>query len=102
MMENETNGFDAVGLVRELARKAHPDAVPELIDGADAEAIAASIEPARAAFARLKEQLASEQLTAASTGPVRVPAGGNPPAVDPDRLPAAEKIRRGLVAASRR
>jgi hypothetical protein len=96
-MENEESGFDAVGLVRELARKAHPDAVAELIDGADAEAIAASIEPARAAFARLKERLAIEQAAAAA-GPVRVPAGGNPPAVDPDRLPASEKIRRGLVA----
>lgn len=99
-MDGEEQGFDAVGLVRELARKAHPDAVPELIDGVDAEAIAASIEPARAAFARLKAQLASEQPTAA--GPVRVPAGGNPPAADPDRLPPGEKIRRGLVAASRR
>jgi hypothetical protein len=94
-MENETNEFDAVGLVRELARKAHPDAVPELIDGEDAAAIAASIEPARAAFARLKAQLASEKPAPAAP---RVPAGGNPPAVDPDRLPAAEKIRRGLAA----
>ncbi len=100
-MENETDGFDAVEVVRELARKAHPDAVPELIDGADVAAIAASIEPARAAFARLKEQLASAQA-ASALGPVQVPAGGNPPAVDPDRLPAAEKIRRGLVAASRK
>jgi len=97
-MENEANEFDAVAVVRELARKAHPDAVPELIDGADVAAIAASIEPARAAFARLKEQLASAQSVAR---PAPVPAGGNPPAVDPDRLPAAEKIRRGLVAASR-
>ena len=86
--------FDAVGLVRELARKAHPDAVPELIDGADAEAIAASIEPARAAYARVKEELAREQ-------PVRVPAGGTAPAIDPDRLPAAEKIRRGIAITKR-
>ena len=100
-MESEVIEFDAVGLVRELARKAHPDAVPDLIDGVDAEAIAASIEPARAAFARLKEQLASEQPTSA-VGPVRVPAGGNSPAPDPDRLPPSEKIRRGLLAASRR
>jgi hypothetical protein len=88
------DGFDAVGLVRELARKAHPDAIPELIDGADAEAIAASIEPARAAYARVKEDLAREH-------PVRVPAGGTPAAIDPDRLPAAEKIRRGIAITKR-
>lgn len=94
-MENEEVPFDSLGLVRELARKAYPDAVPELIDGADAEAIAASIEPARAAFARVKEQLAVEQPVAA---PIKVPAGGQTPAVDPDRLPASEKIRRGIAA----
>lgn len=94
-MENEEGQFDAVGLVRELARKAYPDAVAELIDGTDAEAISASIEPARAAFARLKEQLAVQQPVVT---PVKVPAGGLAPVVDPDRLPASEKIRRGIVA----
>jgi hypothetical protein len=94
-VENEAVGFDAVGLVRELARRAYPDAVAELIDGADAEAIAASIEPARAAFARLKEQLATEHT---DTAPVKVPAGGQAAAIDPDRLPASEKIRRGIAA----
>lgn len=97
-MDPETNEFDAVALVRELARKAHPDAVPELIDGDDAEAIAASIEPARAAYARLKEQLAGEP---GSKPPANVPAGGNPPAIDPDRLPPAEKIRRGVATVRR-
>jgi hypothetical protein len=86
--------FDALGLVRELARKAHPDAIPELIDGTDAAAIAASIEPARAAYARVKEELAREQ-------PVRVPAGGAVLAIDPDRLPTAEKIRRGIAITKR-
>lgn len=86
--------FDALGLVRELARKAHPDAIPELIDGVDAAAIAASIEPARAAYARVKEELAREQ-------PARVPAGGTALAIDPDRLPAAEKIRRGIAITKR-
>ncbi|MCC6703459.1 MAG: hypothetical protein IT334_01200 [Thermomicrobiales bacterium] len=93
-MEDEIVEFDAVGLVRELARKAHPDAVPELIDGDDAAAIAASIEPARAAYARLREEIAREQ-------PARVPAGGMTPAVDPDRLPSAEKIRRGIAITKR-
>jgi len=96
LVEREEGQFDSVGLVRELARRAYPDAVAELIDGADAEAIAASIEPARAAFARLKEQLAAEQPV--GTAPVKVPAGGQAPAIDPDRLPASEKIKRGIVA----
>ena len=94
-MEDEVvETFDEVGLSRELARKAHPDAVAELIDGNDVETIAASIEPARAAYARLREELSREQ-------PARVPAGGMSPAVDPDRLPAAEKIRRGIAVTKR-
>lgn len=94
MGDEDVVEFDAVGLIRELARKANPDAVPELIDGADAEAIAASIEPARAAYARLRNELGREQ-------PVRVPAGGTPAAIDPDRLPPAEKIRRGIAGTKR-
>ena len=87
-------GFDAIGLVRDLARKAHPDAIAELIDGEDVEAIAASIEPARAAYTRLREELARET-------PARVPAGGIAPVLDPDRLPPAEKIRRGIDSTRR-
>jgi len=88
-----------LALVRELARRAYPDAVPELIDGATAAEIAASVEPARAAYARLRERLATERASA-PVALATVPAGGLPPVVDADRLPAAEKIRRG-VAASR-
>lgn len=94
MEDEQVETFDSVGLIRELARKAHPDAVSELIDGEDAETIAASIEPARAAYARLRDELPREQ-------PARVPAGGMSPAVDPDRLPAAEKIRRGIAMSKR-
>ncbi len=93
-MDDEVVVFDAVGLIRDLARKAHPDAVAELIDGEDAEAIAASIEPARAAYARLREELKQEP-------PARVPAGGIAPALDPERLPPAEKIRRGIEQSRR-
>lgn len=87
-----------LALVRELARRAYPDAVPELIDGGTAAEIAASVEPARAAYARLRERLIAERPAAIAVA--AVPAGGLPPVVDADRLPAAEKIRRG-VAASR-
>ena len=89
---------DDIALVRDLARRAYPDAVPELIDGGTAAEIAASVEPARAAYARLRERLTAERPVAVAVA--AVPAGGLPPVVDADRLPSAEKIRRG-VAASR-
>jgi hypothetical protein len=75
--------------VRELVLRAHPDVVPELIDGDSIEALLASVEPARAAWRRLAERF---------DAPPAVPAGGHPAAaVDPDRLSAGEKIRRGLA-----
>jgi hypothetical protein len=80
--------------VRELVLRAHPDVVPELVTGDSVAALIASVEPARAAYARLADALAQVRPAAAA-----VPAGGGTPiTVDPDRLPAAEKIRRGLAA----
>ena len=80
--------------VRALVLRAHPDVVPELVTGESVADLIASVEPARAAYARLAETLAQVRSEAAP-----VPAGGGSPiTVDPDRLPAAEKIRRGLAA----
>lgn len=80
--------------VRELVLQAHPDIVPELVTGETITDLIASVEPARAAYARLAEAIGQARPSAAP-----VPAGGGAPiAVDPDRLPAAEKIRRGLAA----
>ncbi len=82
-----------LGAVRELVLRAHPDAVPELVSGATVDELLASIEPARAAYARIAERIAP-----ATTIP-SVPAGGaGPVPLDPDRLPAPEKIRRGLAS----
>jgi hypothetical protein len=84
-----TTNLDAV---RELVLRAHPEVVPELIGGETIEALLASVEPAEAAWRRLAERI--ERPPAAPA----VPAGGaRPAAVDPDRLPASEKIRRGLA-----
>ena len=84
---------DDLAAVRELVLRAHPDAVPELVSGATVGELLASVEPARAAYARVAERIAP-----AATAPV-VPAGGaGPVPIDPDRLPAPEKIRRGLTA----
>lgn len=98
-MDGMDQPAELLALLRDLARRAHPDAVAELIDGATAEEIQASIEPARAVYARLRAELASP---AVQPEPVTVPAGGMAPVPDPDHLPAAEKIRRGLATAMSR
>jgi len=78
--------------VRELILRAHPDVVPELIAGESIDALLASVEPAQAAWQRLAERI----------GVPPVPAGGAKPlAVDPERLSASEKIRRGLARGDR-
>jgi hypothetical protein len=75
--------------------RAHPDVVPELIAGDSIEALLASVEPAEAAYRRIAARL----LHPATPQPVpSVPAGGGRPAsIDAERLPADEKIRRGLT-----
>ncbi len=95
--ETAVPGTDAAGsdlaAVRELVLRAHPDAAPELVSGATVDELLASIEPARTAYARIAERIAP-----ATTIP-SVPAGGaGPVPLDPDRLPAPEKIRRGLAS----
>lgn len=87
---------DEVVMVRELALRAHPDAVPELVSGSSVAEIVASLEPARAAYRRIAERVGGREAVAPAIP--NVPAGSAPPvAIDPDRLPAAEKIRRGLA-----
>lgn len=70
--------------------------VPELVTGTTPDELAASVETARAAFARAAEA-ARQQLQAHAT-----PAG-NPPrsAEDLSALPAIEKIARGLTTSGR-
>lgn len=62
--------------LREVLVAANPGAVPELIAGETFEALLASVEPARAAFARIKGR-AAEELAAG------VPRGGGTREVDP-------------------
>lgn len=77
--------------IRDLVLRAYPDVVPELVDGDTVDALLASVEPAQAAYQRLATLLGQ------TSTPPTVPAGGQRPmVVDPDRLPASEKIRRGL------
>ena len=91
--------------VRELALRAHPDVVPELVGGATVADLLASVEPARAAYRRIAEALPTVATPApAPPRPVPpVPAGDAPRlTLDPDHLPPAEKIRRGLAERTRR
>jgi hypothetical protein len=88
--EGERSELEAV---RELVLRAHRDVVPELIGGDSIGGLLASVEPARAAYARLAEGFPVAQETRS------VPAGGSRPLpVDPAQLPPSEKIRRGLAA----
>jgi len=93
-VENPATDFTAI---RDLVLRAHPEVVPELITGVTVDDLLASIEPAEAAYRRVSESLTTRaSISSPATPPV--PAGGDRPMpVDPDRLPASEKIRRGLA-----
>ena len=89
-------GSDDLAAVRELVLRAYPETVPELVGGESVAAILGSVEPAAAAYRRIAEGVAAN--APAAVAPV-VPAGSAPAvALDPERLPSVEKIRRGLVA----
>lgn len=85
--------------IRALVLQAHPDVVPEMVVGDSVDALLASVESARSAYMRLAESWTSSR--GADVTPVPA-GGGSPMVVDPDRLPAAEKIRRGLQIAAKR
>ncbi len=89
-----------VAMIRELVHQAHPDVVRELLVGQTLTEILASIEPARAAYQRIAEQVegALERERAAST-----PSGGGAvtrPAPVPDQatLTTTQRLRLGLRA----
>ncbi|MEJ7901012.1 MAG: hypothetical protein WKF63_04150 [Thermomicrobiales bacterium] len=89
--------------VRDLVLQAHREVVPELVVGASLTELLASIEPAREAYANLAARIDVERPPEfpAVTVPL-VPAGGTGPApLDLDRMPAAEKLRRGILQRTR-
>ena len=98
MNEIETARIAELDAVRQVVLAAYPDSVPELIQGATVPELLASIEPARAAFARVAE---SVTVPAQPVSPPVVPAGGGSAVVDPGALPAAEKVRRGIAGRNR-
>jgi hypothetical protein len=103
-MNEETNAIDKtdteLDAVRQVVLAAYPDSVPELIQGGSVPELLASIEPARAAYARVAETVAVAVEPVAAAAPV-VPAGGGSAVIDPEALPAAEKVRRGIAGQRR-
>ena len=88
---------EELAAIRELALRAYPETVPELVGGENVTALLGSLEPAAAAYRRIAEGVAARAPAAAAAIPA-VPAGSAPAvAIDPERLPSVEKIRRGLA-----
>ena len=67
---------DQLARLRDVLVAANPEVVPELIGGGDLDALLASVETARAAYARVKEAAARSVLAA-------IPRGGGTRALDP-------------------
>ncbi len=88
---------EALAAVRELALRAYPETVPELVGGQSVEEVVRSVEAASAAYRRIAEGIGTRPPPV----PVPVPAGSAPPVtIDAERLPSVEKIRRGLATRS--
>ncbi|MBX5446319.1 hypothetical protein [Sphaerobacter sp.] len=88
-----TEGFD-LERIRELILAAHPDVVPDMITGTTFDELMASIEPARAAYARIAERIRSQPGNAPG-----IPAGQpgrQPSPAHVERLSASAKIAEGL------
>ncbi len=99
---SEATTPDEIAQVRDLARQAYADAVTEMIDGNSVAEIVASIDGARAAYARVLATAREQQQATQPPRPPAVPAGGSGSAVaDIERLPASEKLRLGVGAAKR-
>lgn len=90
---------DDLTAIRDVVLRAYPDVVPDLVRGDSTAALLASVEPARAAYARIRATIQTDSTHGAANTPMpTIPAGGGAPLpVDPDRLPSSEKIRRGLI-----
>ena len=67
---------DQLTRLRDVLIAAHPEAVPELIAGADLDTLLASLEPARAAYDRARQAATQAALAA-------IPRGGGTRTPDP-------------------
>jgi len=93
---------EVIARVRDLVLQAHREVVPELVGGASLGELLASIEPARQAYANLADRIAANPPPGPEAAAHPVPAGGTGPVpLDPDRMPASEKLRRGILQRAR-
>lgn len=91
--ESGEGEFD-LARIRELILAAYPDVVPDLIAGASLDEMMASVEPARAAYARIAENIRNQP-----GGAPGIPAGqpGRQPSLtNVEGLSASAKIAEGL------
>ena len=88
-----------LGRVRDLVLQAHPDVVPDLVQGASLDALLASVEPARSAYQQIAERVRGSAGSPhpAAPAPPAVPAGGTRAALDPAALSPVTKIARALA-----
>jgi hypothetical protein len=105
------DGGEDLAKVRELVLRAHPEVVPELVQGSSVDELLASVEPARSAYQRVAEAVRGGQSSAAPAAtdatsapaivPPAVPAGGAANVIDPSALAPMTKIAQGLAARKR-
>jgi hypothetical protein len=96
---------DELARLREALLTAYPETVAELVAGESVGELLASLERAGAAYRAVAAAVAGRAEATAAAGTTAgmgtapaVPAGdGRPLALDPERLPTVEKIRRGLA-----
>lgn len=90
----EQTAPDEAELLRDLVLRAHPDVVPELVQGATVQELLASLPLARAAWTNALER-ARQVMTPAETA---IPAGGTvrTTTLDPAGLSPLAKIRAGM------
>jgi len=82
---------DDAEMLRDLIVRAHPDAIPELIQGASLREMLASLPDAQAAFARVAEAAAAQTKPAVPSGSaIRSREPG------PANLSPADKIRSAM------
>ena len=100
--EGGSSGAAELGRVRDLVLQAHPDVVPDLVQGETLDALLASVEPARSAYQQIAERVRSGdgRPPASAPTPPAVPAGGTRVTVDPATLTPVTKIARALAARS--
>lgn len=90
-------GAGDLARIRDLVLAAHPDVVPELIQGTTMDELMASIEPAREAYQRIASQTAAQASKPVATPKVAAQPGQRDRVIaDIENLSPLGKISEGL------